>query len=164
MNTTISKMPVEEFRAAGFVQELNRRFLHPHGLALEVAVPDREHDGGEVVLLPTTPGGLRVIAAAAQSLQALYEQNADPETRLVTVGDVTVSADEIADLIAGLETAPEPVKEWLNGVWDFRDDPEGIFYGGLSKEERARAAALDEIWQQRRPLREARLGFMIEPA
>ena len=28
-------MPIKEFRERGYLQELNRRFLHPLGLALE---------------------------------------------------------------------------------------------------------------------------------
>lgn len=36
----IPMMSVEEFRAKGYLQELNRRFLHPLGLALCVVVDD----------------------------------------------------------------------------------------------------------------------------
>lgn len=38
------KMSVKEFRELGYLQELNRRFLHPLGLALEVVL---ETDGSE---------------------------------------------------------------------------------------------------------------------
>lgn len=38
------KLSVKEFREQGYLQELNRRFLHPLGLALEVVV---EEDGTE---------------------------------------------------------------------------------------------------------------------
>lgn len=55
-------IPVKEFRERGYLQELNRRFLHPLGLALEVIVED---DGSER----------------------------------------------------------------LGGIWDYRDDPEGMMYG-----------------------------------
>lgn len=40
----IKRMDIAEFRREGYLQELNRRFLHPLGLALEVAVED---DGTE---------------------------------------------------------------------------------------------------------------------
>lgn len=40
----LKKMPVKEFRERGYLQELNRRFLHPLGLALEVVV---DFDGNE---------------------------------------------------------------------------------------------------------------------
>lgn len=40
----VKKMSVAEFRELGYLQELNRRFLHPLGLALEVVT---EEDGSE---------------------------------------------------------------------------------------------------------------------
>lgn len=42
--TPIKKMSVREFRERGYLQELNRRFLHPLGLAIEVAL---DEDGVE---------------------------------------------------------------------------------------------------------------------
>lgn len=43
-NDQIKEMDVSEFRREGYLQELNRQFLHPLGLALEVVV---EEDGTE---------------------------------------------------------------------------------------------------------------------
>lgn len=60
-SNTIKHMPIKEFRAFGWLQEINRRMLHPAGLAMSVRVDDK-----------------------------------------------------------GNET--------LDGVWDYRDDPEGIYY------------------------------------
>lgn len=49
MNRKPKKMSAKEFREQGYLQELNRRFLHPLGLALEVVVEDGEITGfGEV--------------------------------------------------------------------------------------------------------------------
>lgn len=42
--TDIKKMSTKDFRERGYLQELNRQFLHPLGLALEVKV---EKDGSE---------------------------------------------------------------------------------------------------------------------
>lgn len=39
-------LPISEFRAEGYLQELNRQFLHPLGLALEVT---RHEDGTEEI-------------------------------------------------------------------------------------------------------------------
>ncbi len=58
----IKRIDIAEFRSLGLVQEINRLFLHPRGLALEVVIDD---DGTEK----------------------------------------------------------------LGGVWDSRDDPEGIIFG-----------------------------------
>jgi len=45
----VKKMSVKEFREQGYLQELNRRFLHPLGLALEVVVhPDGTETIGEI--------------------------------------------------------------------------------------------------------------------
>lgn len=38
----INKMSVKEFRENGYLQELNRQFLHPLGLALEINIVDGE--------------------------------------------------------------------------------------------------------------------------
>lgn len=62
MPDDIKRMDIREFRSEGFLQEANRLFFHPLGLALEVNVED---DGTET----------------------------------------------------------------LGGVWDYRDDPEGVAFG-----------------------------------
>lgn len=38
MENDIKRMSVKEFRELGYLQELNRQFLHPLGLALEVVI------------------------------------------------------------------------------------------------------------------------------
>ena len=58
----IKKINIKEFREIGFLQEINRQFLHPHGLALEIQI--------------------------------------DADT----------------------------LEESLGGIWDYRDDPEGIYF------------------------------------
>lgn len=40
----IKRIDIKEFREKGYLQELNRRFLHPLGLALEVII---DNDGTE---------------------------------------------------------------------------------------------------------------------
>lgn len=63
MSDEIKRIDIKEFRESGLLAELNRTFLHPLGLALEVVIDD------------------------------------------------------------------ETSKEKLGGIWDYRDDPEGILYG-----------------------------------
>lgn len=98
MDEFIKYMDISEFREKGFLQEVNRIFLHPLGLALEVAIND---DGTEE----------------------------------------------------------------LGGVWDYRDDPEGMVFGedmidvekvAVVEEERlrhgiARIELLGDVIQVRRP-------------
>lgn len=40
MKNKIKRIDIKEFREKGYLQELNRRFLHPLGMALEVIVDD----------------------------------------------------------------------------------------------------------------------------
>lgn len=61
MSEDVKYMDIKEFRELGFLQEANRLFFHPHGLALSIMV---EEDGTEA----------------------------------------------------------------LFGIWDYRDDPEGVWY------------------------------------
>ncbi len=39
-NHVIKNMDIKEFRTTGFLQELNRRFLHPIGMTLTVEIDD----------------------------------------------------------------------------------------------------------------------------
>lgn len=44
MTEEIKRMDIKEFRNLGFLQEINRKFLHPLGLAMEVII---DEDGSE---------------------------------------------------------------------------------------------------------------------
>lgn len=46
MSDLVKYMDIKEFRKKGYLQELNRRFLHPLGLAMEVLIDD---DGNETL-------------------------------------------------------------------------------------------------------------------
>ncbi len=96
MSDEIKRIDVAEFQAEGYLQEVNRRFLHPLGLALEVL----RHDDGTVA---------------------------------------------------------------LGGVWDYRDDPEGMAFGGDFASLRGKAARIDVLWAEREPARRAALGYMVQP-
>lgn len=90
----IKYMDVKEFREGGYLQEANRRFFHPLGLALEVVIAE---DGTET----------------------------------------------------------------LGGVWDYRDDPEGMSYGPgvIDVEKRGKISdEFDHKYQERRRT----LGFTIQ--
>lgn len=89
------RMPVSEFRERGYLQELNRQFLHPLGLALEIVT---EEDG----------------------------------------------------------------TERFGGVWDYRDDPEGIVFGD-DAELAPHARTIEYELERRAPDRRDALGFVIQP-
>lgn len=98
----VKRMNIKEFRENGYLQELNRQFLHPLGLALE----------------------------------AMIDENGE---------------------------------EKLGGVWDYRDDPEGLYYNlrnsDKSRIERFRKNAefMDSLFITKENYREKNLGFFIEP-
>ena len=93
----IKRMDIKEFRELGFLQEANRWFFHPLGLALEVAI--------------------------------------DEETG----------------------------KEVLGGVWDFRDDPEGMaFADGVIDPDKAKH--VKDLKASKTKTRYTSLGYVIQPS
>jgi len=102
MEDQIKKIDIKEFREKGYLQELNRRFLHPLGLALEVSIDD---DGNEKI----------------------------------------------------------------SGIWDYREDKEGIYYdianASLERKNRfiEKKLFIDNEFENRRKNRKEILGFDIEP-
>lgn len=95
MQDDVKRMDVKDFRELGYLQELNRQFLHPMGLALEVVV---EEDG----------------------------------------------------------------TERLGGVWDYREDAEGIHYG----DDMISDAKAERVIREARDRLNARfeaLGYWIQP-
>lgn len=103
---TVRRMDLNEFVEKGFLFEINRCFLHPCGLALEV-VQHSPDDGG-------------------------------------------------------------PPLTYLGGVWDYRDDPEGMRYGEPPDDpiwitRRKKAASVRAHEQERHAARRAALGFVVQP-
>ncbi len=96
MSDDIKRIPIKEFQKLGFIQEINRRLLHPCGLALEVII---ELDTGEAT---------------------------------------------------------------LGGVWDYRDDPEGIYFADevLS---RAKTKSVTDLFNSKLNHRREVFGHIIQP-
>lgn len=95
----VKKMSIREFREKGYLQEVNRRFFHPLGLALEVVI---DESTGE---------------------------------------------------------------ERLGGIWDCRDDPEGIIFDTGSMPDFAeKAMFVEREFERRRKIRQQTFGFFIQPA
>jgi len=98
----IKYITIKEFRERGYLQELNRRFLHPLGMALEVTVNE---EGTEV----------------------------------------------------------------FSGVWDYRDDPEGLYYNLAESDNerlcsfREKLNTVNKEYKTKGMTREKTLGFTVEP-
>jgi hypothetical protein len=102
MKEEIKRIDIKEFREKGYLQEVNRRFFHPLGLALEIIQKDD-----------------------------------------------------------GIET--------LGGIWDYREDLEGIYYD-IAKSENERKEKfqknkkfIDSEFENKYKIRKKVLGFDIEP-
>lgn len=101
MEKEIKIIDIKEFREKGYIQELNRRFLHPLGMAIEVVVDNN----GE---------------------------------------------------------------EKLGGIWDYREDEEGIYYDIKNSDDsrksrfKANEKFIDEELESRGKARMEKLGFDIE--
>ena len=90
----INKIDIKEFREMGLLQEINRQFLHPLGLALEVQIDE----GGN---------------------------------------------------------------ETFGGIWDYRDDPEGILYG--EKEiDLKKIETIAEFMHKQHKKRKNTVGYIIQ--
>lgn len=81
-------MEVAEFRRLGLLQEVNRRFLHPCGLALEVTIePDGTEKFGRLWDYRDDPEGMlfgpgEIDPAKIAAADALIAQHADERIRL----------------------------------------------------------------------------------
>jgi hypothetical protein len=96
MGDDIKRIDLKEFWELGFIQEINRRFLHPCGLALEIIM--------------------------------------DTETREVSLG----------------------------GVWDYRDDSEGMYFSEdvMSKE---KYDTVEKLLHSKEDARRTLLGYVTQP-
>ena len=101
----IKRIDIKEFKEKGYLQELNRKFLHPLGLALEVVIDDEKN-----------------------------------------------------------------VK--LGGIWDYREDEEGLYYNIGKKYDKTDMRMekfinnknfIDEELKNRSVIRKEKLGFITEP-
>jgi hypothetical protein len=96
MADEIKRIDIKEFRSLGFLQEANRQFFHPLGLALEVNIGE---DGAET----------------------------------------------------------------LGGVWDYRDDFEGILFGGKALPNKEKAENVKRIYDEKAKERIGRYGYVVQP-
>jgi hypothetical protein len=131
----IKRIDVREFREAGFLLEANRQFFHPHGLALEIT---RVAEG----------------EGAPMRSMALRADEYDELCALVAAGGASAALIEKVHGAARYEIGDA----WISGVWDSRDDPEGVIFAGLSDEERAKVAAVAEERDRHRAARAALFG------
>lgn len=126
-------MSIAEFQSEGYLQEVNRRFLHPLGLALAVDSGWTRDDveeallEGEVVFNTTMVDGIMTFL----QLIGLDEMH---------LSDVWDSRDDLE----GIVFVAEPDK-------------------GFPAVDARMAANIDHLWATRGPARSAAIGQMVQP-
>lgn len=153
-------MDPAEFREEGYLQEVNRRFFHPLGLAVEMLFDGPKGSGYAIVPISDLDymRSLVVIAGAE-----------DPEDER-----------DLPKLLERIDRALENSnRAILSGVWDSRDDPEGVNFAFADFEGRDgippataeeqkdafanRADNITKEWRNRRRARVEALGYFIQP-
>lgn len=124
----IKYIDIKEFREFGYLQEVNRQVLHPHGLALEVEVWDREDIN--------------------KLIKDFLPESLDTKTRA-----------DIRELLASVGVGVG--KERLGGVWDYRDDPEGIYF--IDGPDPQKVNNVAGAFLERAEARQHALGYVIQP-
>ena len=96
MSDEINRMDIKEFRELGYLQEVNRGFFHPLGLALEVAI---DEDGTEC-------------------LSSIWDYRDDPEGMRYEGMDLRPKAK----LVAEERERRRPAREAALGYWQQPSD------------------------------------------
>lgn len=129
-----------EARELGVLLEVNRRLLHPRGLALEVMTAEGDEKiarlGGD------TAERLRLTWAQASGLDWPEE---------------TVAA--IDRELASVESSPATIR-----VQDYRSDPEGMAFAEIDALDLEHAEAFEKLLNTRRAeRRRSQLGYVVQP-
>ncbi len=149
---SVKHADINKLRDLGFIQEANRLFFHPHGLALEVTVvTDEQGDRAysTVSLLADDKATLDQLIDAERERRSEVDDNSD--------------LDALSHRIA--EAKHHAVGDaWISGVWDFREDPEGILFGDLPDDKAKKAESVASYRRLYRGAREALFGGTdVEP-
>lgn len=75
----IKRIDIKEFRDLGYLQEVNRQFFHPLGLALEIVIEDCHHPGVEEGSFPADRCSLCDEDGKTYRLGGLWDSREDPE-------------------------------------------------------------------------------------
>lgn len=129
----IKWIDAREFKEEGFLQEANRQFFHPHGLALAITRITDDDDAGPV----------HTFALTAEQYTRLTAVVADDEDLAAAVGNA--ARYDVGDA-------------YFQGVWDFRDDPEGVIFGSWGEGDRAKVERVAAERERHREARKAMFG------
>lgn len=141
-------IPVQELSDQGFIQEANRLFFHPCGLALERRIITNGWSPDEV------DGSEWMQARIFDIFEAL--RKSCPERFMVADGSA-VDGDALNEAALAVCQALWPNgSTHLSGVQDLRDDPEGLVFGAdpVDKIQKAATVRNERMrrWQARSKL------------
>lgn len=151
-------MDPAEFREEGYLQEVNRRFFHPLGLAIEMVM----NKPGE----PEEPYAIVTVRDLDHLRSLLPDVPEDPDKR-------TDEDKLVHKMYERIDKAIEQSNRAIfSGVWDSRDDPEGINFGlkpefehgGDPEDFAAKARNINDEWNNRKRARVEALRYMVQPA
>lgn len=139
-----SVLPVATIQAEGYLQEANRRFFHPLGLALAIGIPRSATMGDRV-----------------KEVRESIERFTGGEPEL---------SDEIEALGKLEGTLRKFESPYALNLLDSRDDPEGVIFevegrgGELTDHDSIlKASKVETEWRGRAVDREAALGYVVQP-
>lgn len=148
----IKHIDIAKLRELGFIQEANRLFFHPHGLALEVTVITDDDDVAALTHVELQDADVTTLVSL---IEAEHERR-DPEE----------NTEDLDALTGRLNQAPryQLGDAWLSGVWDFSEDPEGIVFGDGPEQKAERAWSVAGFRERYHAAREALFGGTdVEP-
>ena len=131
----VNRISIKKFREEGYLQELNRRFLHILGLALEVIIIDEDID-------------IENIKEKVKKAEIFDKKEKDILYTLL---------NKVEDHYC------------LGGIWDYRDDPEGMIFGEYmykdekNKDMEKKAEKVKEECFEKLDNRMDRFGFGVQP-
>lgn len=144
MSDEIKWLPIEEFQKLGYLQEANRQFFHPHGLALAITT--------------VTEGGWKL--DGDQVRQTADELQAAGLLDRVDEDDLVGQEVRLGKAKRFLDAQHPEGSAYLAGVWDDRADPEGVYFGDGDTSTKAQEPALE---RQRHALHRAKFfGVDVE--
>lgn len=155
----IHRIDITEFHEGGYLQEANRRFFHPLGLALEVVLFHLDDVEGCVKDL------------TREQRHFIYSNNADVQVLSAKIGEnfqgngdreeLTALEEQFRDRVFEIAKASGYFEPRLGGVWDYRDDPEGIYFAGVDL--RQNYSKIEAEWREKAETRNAALGYVYQP-
>jgi hypothetical protein len=135
------RMKIKDFRNEGYLREVNRRFFHRLGMALEVVALDGNLFNGD-----------------KEDWDKFDKEMEELFDKVLTL-DLMPYQKKLAKNI--FSTARAGII--LGGVHDYRDDPEGMCFGSIDKLAVEQGERITKEMESKKKARETAFGFDVQP-